>query len=241
MNAASSLDQTIYKATFWSVVALVLAGVLALFLPLDAPPGALADRLLWYSSNLGAFVAAWSVQMVAMLTLSAVLACAAWLARLSHPLSAFLAGTSLLIATVAFIIPKFIAIWSIPQMVVASSTVTSHAAVAESLFQILNPSLAFSLFTAFDYLGFWMYGVAALLLVAPLLRLTLSTRIAAISLGLYGVLYHLLLFGVLSGGVATEVIGSYAEGIAMLLFIPVLGIAVYCRGQLRQVAAQATL
>ncbi|CAN0586692.1 unnamed protein product, partial [Ectocarpus sp. 12 AP-2014] len=127
MNASSSLDQTIYRATVWSVVLLVLTGVLSLFLPLDAPPGTLADRLLWYGSNLGAFVTAWSVQMIAMLTLSAALASAAWLARLSHPLSAFLAGTALLVATVAFIIPKFIAVWSIPQMVVASSTVTADA------------------------------------------------------------------------------------------------------------------
>ena len=141
MSAPNSMDQTIYQATLWTAIVLVLAGVLSLFLPLDAPPGTLADRLLWYSSNLGSFVAAWSVQMIAMLTLSAVLARAAWIARLSHPLSAFLAGTALLIATVAFIIPKFIAIWSIPQMVVASSTVTVHAAVAEDLFQTLNHHL----------------------------------------------------------------------------------------------------
>ena len=48
-------------------------------------------------------------------------------------MSTFVVGTALLISVVAFIIPKFIAIWSIPQMVVASSTVSANAAVAEQL------------------------------------------------------------------------------------------------------------
>jgi hypothetical protein len=205
-----------------------------LFFPLDAPAAPFADRMLWYSANVNAYVMGWVLQMIAMLTLSALFAATAWQTRKSHPLSTFVAGTALLISIMAFIIPKFIAIWSIPQMVVASSTVTPNVAVAEQLFQLLNPSLSFSLFTSFDYLGFWMYGVFGLLLARPLFRLTLSAKIAAVSLGLFGLLYHLLLVGVMFGSIAIANIALYAESIGILLLIPVLSMAVYFRNQLKE-------
>lgn len=229
MTDSQSIDDTINKAAFWSAVILILAGVLSVFFPLDAPEGPFADRMQWYSANVNAYVMGWVVQMIAMLTLSGVFAGTAWQAGKSHPLSAFLAGMAVLIATVAFIIPKFIAIWSIPQMVTASTTVSANAAVAEQLFQLLNPSLSYSLFTSFDYLGFWMYGVFGLLIARPLLRLTLSAKIAAVGLGLFGLLYHLLFVGVMTGSVETADIGPYAESMGILLLIPVISMAVYFR------------
>lgn len=153
--------------------------------------------------------------------------------RTSHPLATFIAGTALLISVVSFLVPKFIAIWSIPQMVVASTTVTPGAAVAEQLFQLLNPSLSFSLFTSFDYLGFWMYAIFGLLVAGPLFRLSLSAKIAAVALGLFGLLYHFLLIGVMTGNVATASIGSYAGAISFLLLIPVVAMAVYFRTRIK--------
>ncbi|NCF74779.1 MAG: hypothetical protein GWP67_14920 [Gammaproteobacteria bacterium] len=229
MTNSQTLDNTINKAAFWSAVVLILAGVLSVFLPLDAPEGAFADRMMWYNSNVGAYVMGWIVQMIAMLTLSAVFAGTAWQTRQSHPLSTFLAGTALLIATVAFIIPKFIAIWSIPQMVVASSTVSADVAVAEQLFQLLNPSLPFSLFQSFDYLGFWMYGVFGLLVARPLFRLSLSAKIAAVALAVFGLVFHLLFVGVLTSSVVTADIGVYFESIGVLLLVPVISMAIYFR------------
>lgn len=229
MTDAHTLDDTINKAAFWSAIGLIVSGVLSVFFPLDAPEGPFAERMIWFSSNVGAFAMGWVVQMIAMLTLSGVFAGTAWQVRESHPLSTFVAGTALLIAVVAFIIPKFIAIWSIPQMVVASSTVSANAAVAEQLFQLLNPSLPFSLFQSFDYLGFWMYAVFGLLIARPLFRLTLSAKIAAVGFGLFGLLYHILFVGVMTGSVATADIGAYAESIGILLLIPVISMAVYFR------------
>lgn len=234
MTDSQELDNTISKGAFRSAIVLILTGVLMLFFPLDAPAAPFAGRMLWYSANVNAYVMGWVLQMIAMLTLSALFAATAWQTRKSHPLSTFVAGTALLISIMAFIIPKFIAIWSIPQMVVASSTVTPNVAVAEQLFQLLNPSLSFSLFTSFDYLGFWMYGVFGLLLARPLFRLTLSAKIAAVSLGLFGLLYHLLLVGVMFGSIAITNIGLYAESIGILLLIPVLSMAVYFRNQLKE-------
>ena len=234
MTDSQKLDNTISKIAFQSAIVLVLTGVLMLFFPLDAPAAPFADRMLWYSVNVNAYVMGWVLQMIAMLTLSALFAAIAWQTRKSHLLSTFGAGTALLISIMAFIIPKFIAIWSIPQIVVASSTVTPNVAVAEQLFQLLNPSLSFSLFTSFDYLGFWMYGVFGLLLARPLFCLTLSAKIAAVSLGLFGLLYHLLLVGVMFGSIASTNIGLYAESIGILLLIPVLSMAVYFRNQLKE-------
>lgn len=236
MTDSPTLDTTINKASFWTAIVLILAGVLSMFFPLDAPAGTFAERMLWYSSNVNAFVMGWVVQMIAMLTLSGVFAGAAWQTRNSHPLSTFLAGVALLTATIAFIIPKFIAIWSIPQIVDASSTVSANAAVAEQLFQLLNPSISFSLFTSFDYLGFWMYAVFGLLVARPLFGLTLSAKIAAVGLGLFGLLYHLIFVGALSGSIANADIGPYAESIGILLLIPVISMAVYFRKQMKEVS-----
>jgi hypothetical protein len=236
MTSTNSLDHTVNRAGFRSAIALILAAVLSVFFPLDAPAGPFADRMVWYASNVDAFVMGWIVQMIAMLTLSGVFASTAWQIRKSHPVGAFVAGAALMISVVAFMIPKFIAIWSIPQMVVASSTVTADVAVAEQLFQLLNPSLPFSLFQSFDYLGFWMYGVFGLLVALPLFRLSLSAKIAAVALGLFGLLFHILFVGVLSGNVVTADIGVYFESIGILLLIPVLSMAVYFKKQMKEVS-----
>ncbi len=229
MTSTNSLDHTVNKAGFRSAIVLILAGVLSVFFPLDAPAGPFADRMIWYSTNVDAYVMGWVVQMIAMLTLSGVFAGTAWQIRKSHPVRAFIAGVVLLIAVVAFIIPKFIAIWSIPQMVVASSTVSANVEVAEQLFQLLNPSLSFSLLTSFDYLGFWMYGVFGLLVARPLFRLSLSAKIAAVVYGLFGLLFHILFVGVLTGNVVTADIGVYFESIGVLLLVSVISMAVYFR------------
>ena len=233
MTDSITIDDAINKAAFWSAVVLILSGVLSVFFPLDAPEGPFADRMQWYSSNVNAYVMGWVVQMIAMLTLSGVFAGTAWQIRRTNPLSSFLAGTAVLMATISFIIPKFIAIWSIPQIVTASTTVAANHTVAEQLFQLLNPSLSFSLFTSFDYLGFWMYAVFGLLIARPLFRLTLSVKIAAVALGLFGLLYHILFAGVMTGNIVTADIGPYAESLGLLLLIPVISMAVYFRNAIK--------
>ena len=238
MTNTHTLDHAINKAAFWSAIALILALVLSVFFPLDAPAGPFAERMIWFSSNVGAFVMGWAVQMIAMLTLSGVFAGTAWQIRKSNPLCAFVAGTALLISIVAFIIPKFTAIWSVQQIVIASSTVSADFAVAEQLFPLLNPSLPFSLHSSFEYLGFWMYGVFGLLVARPLFRLTLSAKIAAVGLGLFGLLFHILFAGVMTGTVVTADIGPYAELMSVLLVIPVISMAVYFRMRLKEASSE---
>jgi hypothetical protein len=229
MTATHTLDGTINEGAFRSALILIAAGVLSLFLPLDAPEGPLAERMLWFSSNLDAFILGWTVQLVMMLSLSGVLAGVAWQIREPHPVRTFVAGTALLISVVAFIIPKFIAIWSVPQMVVASATASADSVVAERLLHLSNPSLGFSLTSSLDYLGFWMYAIFGLLVAQPLFRLAVSAKIAAVGFGLYGLLYHLLLAGVMARSVATAEIGGYAESLGVLLLISVIAMAVHFR------------
>jgi hypothetical protein len=229
MNMAGTFDNQINKAAFWSAITLLVVTVPSLFLPLDAPDGPFADRVVWFSSNLGVFIVGWIVQLIAMLALSAVFAGALWQIANTHPLRAIVAGTALLISVVAFFIPKFIAIWSIPQMVVASATASAHSAVAEQLLQLLNVSLPFSLFTSFDYLGFWLYAVFSLLIAGPLFRLTLSAKIAAVGFGAYGLLFHVVLIGVLTRNIVQADIVSYVESVAGLLLGASISMAVYFR------------
>jgi hypothetical protein len=229
MNTAGTLDNQINKAAFWSAITLLVVTVPSLFLPLDAPDGPFADRVVWFSSNLGVFIVGWIVQLIAMLALSAVFAGALWQIANTHPLRAIVAGTALLISVVAFFIPKFIAIWSIPQRVVAPATASAHSAVAEQLLQLLNVSLPFSLFTSFDYLGFWLYAVFSLLIAGPLFRLTLSAKIAAVGFGAYGLLFHVVLIGVLTRNIVQADIVSYVESVAGLLLVAIISMAVYFR------------
>ena len=67
MTDSQEIDGTVNKAAFWSAVALIVAGVLSVFFPLDAPEGPFADRMQSYSSNVGAYVMGSVVQMIAML------------------------------------------------------------------------------------------------------------------------------------------------------------------------------
>ena len=236
MSNRKDLDDTINKLGLRAAILVVVLGAVSGFFPLDAPHGAFGDRMLWYSHNLTAFTLGWAVQMIAMLVLSGFFATIAWTARSSHPISSFLAGSALLISVMCFLIPKFIAIWSIPQMVEASTHMSHDAELAGQLFQLLHPSLSFSLFTSFDYLGFWMYAIFALFLVAPLYRLSTDAKIAAAIFGLFGVLYHALLLGVMFGGISPEEIGNYANMLFLLLLIPVIAMGLYFRTQVKNMA-----
>jgi len=97
------------------------------------------------------------------------------------------------------------------------------------LLQLLNVSLPFSLFTSFDYLGFWLYAVFSLLIAGPLFRLTLSAKIAAVGFGAYGLLYHILLIGVLTRYVVQTDIALYVMSVSGLLLVPIISMAVYFR------------
>lgn len=184
MITTPSLDYQINRLGFWSAIVAIATGVVAMFLPLDAPGGYTAehaDRVAWLSANRGSFIAGWINQIVAMLSLSGVFFGVAWQVAGKNPLRAIVAAMVVLMSVVAFIIPKFMAVWTIPLLADTISTGAVGAELAEPLLRLLNVSIPFSLYTSFDYLGFWLYAVFGLLVAGPLYGQAMSAKIAAVS------------------------------------------------------------
>ena len=228
MSTTLSLDYQINRFGFWSVIVVVATGVVAMFFPLDAPGGYAAahtDRVAWLSANRGAFIAGWLNQIAAMFSLSAAFACGAWVVAGKNPLRAVLAALFVAMATMAFIIPKFIAVWTIPLLADTITTGAVGADLADSLLPLLNVSIPFSLYTSFDYMGFWLYSVFALLAAGPLYGNTKSAKIAAVSLGLFGVIYQILMVALFLGAIAPADIEAYFIGTSMLLVFHLVAIA----------------
>ena len=192
----ASLDRSLNQFGFAAAILCIVTGVAAALLPLDAPAGATAtdtERLAWLAENMGSFVAGWVNQIVAMLSLSGFCLAIALRARHVAPLRAILAVGAVAMATMAFAIPKFMAIWTIPMLTEASVTGGSGSAMAETLLPLLNVSIPFSLYTSVDYLGFWLYALFAVLMMGAVDRVDRLSTIAAASLGLFGLGFHVAL------------------------------------------------
>jgi hypothetical protein len=199
--------------------------MISFFLPLDAPGGFTAehaDRIAWLTANRDLFILGWLNQIAAMFSLSGVFFAIAWHIAVKNPLRAALAAMVVLLSVVAFIIPKFMAIWTIPQLADVITNNAVGAELADSLLTLLNVSVPFSLYTSFDYLGFWLYGVFSLLVAGPLYGDKTSTKIVAITLGMFGVIYHGLLASLLLGSIAPPDIESSFLVAAGLLLVAVV-------------------
>ncbi|MGB0620066.1 MAG: hypothetical protein ACPGVZ_11425 [Myxococcota bacterium] len=214
MHDSNILDQQITRAGFWAAVVGITAGIVQFILPLDVPGGfeaTTAERVAWLSGNSGSFILGWANQIVLMVTLSGVWAALAWRAAATSPLAALLGGSLVALASMAFFINKFMAIWTIPMLAESISADSSASEMSALLLPILNVSIPFSLFTSIDYLGFWLYSLSGLLITLPLLRGTTASKVAGAMLGLFGVLYQGLIAGVLIGSItAKEVEGAVA-------------------------------
>ena len=221
----TTLGLQINRFGFWSAVIAIATGIISFFLPLDAPGGYTAehaDRVAWLTANRDLFILGWLNQIAAMFSLSGVFFAIAWHIAVKNPLRAALAAMVVLLSVVAFIIPKFMAIWTIPQLADVITNNAVGAELADPLLTLLNVSVPFSLYTSFDYLGFWLYGVFSLLVAGPLYGDKTSAKIAAITLGIFGVIYHGLLASLLLGTIAPPEIESFFLVAAGLLLIAVV-------------------
>ena len=241
MTFESILNQKISRCGFWAVIAFLITAVLSMFLPLDIAGGYAAahgDRVIWLQENRGMFIAGWVNQIISMFTLSGAFAAAAWIAVGNNALRGMLGVFFVAMATMAFIIPKFIAVWTIPLLGDAASAGSTGSDMAHALLPLLNVSIPFSLYTSFDYLGFWLYAVFALLVAAPLYGDALSNKVAAASLGVFGVLYHFCLIALLLGSIGASDIETYFLGSTVLLFLHLVAmIAVFYQGKSNGAAA----
>ena len=225
MTTTLTLGLQMNRFGFWSAVIAIVTGMISFFLPLDAPGGFTAehaDRIAWLTANRDLFILGWLNQIAAMFSLSGVFFAIAWHIAVKNPLRAALAAMVVLLSVVAFIIPKFIAIWTIPQLADVITNNAVGAELADSLLTLLNVSVPFSLYTSFDYLGFWLYGVFSLLVAGPLYGDKTSAKIAAITLGIFGIIYHGLLAGLLLGSIAPPDIESSFLVAAGLLLVAVV-------------------
>ena len=225
MTTALTLGLQMNRFGFWSAVIAIMTGMISFFLPLDAPKGYTAehaDRIAWLTANRDLFILGWLNQIAAMFSLSGVFFAIAWHIAVKNPLRAALAAMVVLLSVVAFIVPKFMAIWTIPQLAEVITNNAVGAELADSLLTLLNVSVPFSLYTSFDYLGFWLYGVFSLLVAGPLYGDKTSAKIAAITLGMFGVIYHGLLASLLLGSIAPPDIESSFLVAAGLLLVAVV-------------------
>jgi hypothetical protein len=237
MSTKITLDYQINRLGFWSVLLLIASGVVSMYLPLDIPGGSTAehsDRVAWLSTNRGAFIAGWANQIVAMLCGSGVLFGIAWQIRRRNPLTAILAAMVVLVSVVAYIIPKFMAVWTIPQLVeIVSSGVTGAGAeLADPLLRILNGGVEFSLYAALENLGFWMWAVFGLLVAVPLYGDSVASKIAAVTLGYIGISYHVLVAAVLVGIVDLPAIHGYLEVTFNIMVIVVIAMGFHFKAAL---------
>ena len=228
MDIFTSLDEKINRLGLWSAVIVIVTAVISVYLPLDAPGGynaEHADRVAWLSNNRELVIAGWVNQIVAMLSLSGVFFAIAWRVGSTSPLIAMIAAMVVLMSVMAFIIPKFIAVWTIPLLADTISTGAVGSQLADPLLRILNVSVPFSLYTSFDYLGFWLYSLFALLVAIPLYSSSMPTKIAAVSMGLFGVIYQLMLLALWAGEInAVDIEGSFL-GASLLLIVAIIFMA----------------
>jgi len=223
MNAI--LDNQIRQLGFWSAVIFLVTVVVSLVLPLDVPNGLYAehaDRVIWLNDNRSVFILGWVNQMISMLSLCGVFLGMAWYAAIRNPLRGIVGGIAILLSITAFIIPKFIAIWTIPQLAEVSSSGGFGSGFADQLLLLLNVSVPFSLYTSFDYLGFWLYALFALVIAAPLYGNALSCKIAAVSLGVFGAAFHCLLIALLMKILGAADIESWFLGSSLFLLVAIV-------------------
>lgn len=225
MNPTISLNNQVNQFGFWSAIVATLTLIASLFIPLDVPAGYSAEhaeRVAWLNANRGTFIIGWINQIAAMLSLSGIFFAMCWRIANKNPLRAILAAMVVLVSVVAFIIPKFMAVWTIPLLADTISTGAVGAELADPLLRLLNVSIPFSLYTSFDYLGFWLYAVFGLLVAIPLYGENISTRIAAVTIGLFGLIYQVLLIAILLGKIAAADIESVLIGVSGLLMIQII-------------------
>jgi hypothetical protein len=131
-----------------------------------------------------------------------------------------------LMSVMAFLVPKFSAVWTLP---ILADTITAGAVgadMADSLLLIMNVTIPFSLYTTFDYLGFWLYAVFALLVAIPMFQGSLSTKIAGATLGFFGLIYHVLLVALFMGEIVPADINTAFMNAATLFIVVIIAMLI---------------
>ena len=231
MNTTAKLDSQINKAAYLSAIVLFLFTAVSMFGVYDAPAGSTADeKVAWLNENNGAFVLSWVTQIVQVFTLATVFAAICWKVFSVNPLAAVSGGIVLMLGTMAILITKGTELWIVPLAAQDLAAGSSGQEPGHTLLSINSQSYLYSLTVYFDYLGLWLWSLFGLLVARPLFRFSTSAKVAAISLGLFGIIYPVFYGFVVTGAIPQEEIMNYST-FMLLAWVGAFAMGIYCRGE----------
>jgi len=231
MSTTARLDSQINKATYLSAIILFVFTAVSMFGVYDAPAGSTAaEKVAWLNENNGAFVLSWVTQIVQVFTLTTIFAAACWKVFSVNPLAAVSGGIILMLGTMAILITKGTELWIVP---LAAQDLAAGSASQEpglTLLSINSQSYPYSLTTYFDYLGLWLWSLFGLLVARPLFRFSTSAKVAAVSLGLFGIVYPIFYGFLVTGVIPLDDITDYST-FMLLAWVGAFAMGIYCRGE----------
>ena len=237
MSTTSRLDSQINKAAYLSAIVLFVFTAVSMFGVYDAPAGSTAaEKVAWLNENNGAFVLSWVTQIVQVFTLAAVFAAICWKVYRVNPLAAVSGGIVLMLGTMAILITKGTELWIVPLAAQDLAAGSSGQEPGLTLLSINSQSYPYSLTSYFDYLGLWLWSLFGLLVARPLFRFSTSAKVAAVSLGLFGIIYPFFYGFLVTGVIPLEDITNYST-FMLLAWVAAFAMGIYCRGELRNGAS----
>ena len=236
MSTSARLDSQINKATYLSAIILFVFTAVSMFGVYDAPAGSTAaEKVAWLNENNGAFVLSWVTQIVQVFTLAAVFAATCWKVFSVNPLAAVSAALVLMLGTMAILITKGTELWVVPLAAQDLAAGSSGQEPGLTLLSINSQSYPYSLTTYFDYLGLWLWSLFGLLVARPLFQFSTSAKVAAISLGLFGVIYPVFYGFLITGVIPLKDITNYST-FMLLAWVGAFAIGFYCRSEAKNAA-----
>ena len=234
MSTSARLDSQINKTAYLSAIVLFVFTAVSMFGVYDAPAGSTAaEKVAWLNENNGAFVLSWVTQIVQVFTLAAVFAAACWKVFSVNPLAAVSGGIVLMLGTMAILITKGTELWVVPLAAQDLAAGSSGQEPGLTLLSINSQSYPYSLTTYFDYLGLWLWSLFGLLVARPLFRFSTSAKVAAVSLGLFGIIYPAFYGLLVTGVIPLEDITNYST-FMLLAWVGAFAMGIYCRGESRK-------
>lgn len=229
--AHGEISADVYGLGVGAAIVLLAGALVSFLLPLGAPAPTTQAAMQWLNAEAGAYLFGWLNQLVMMLACTVIFAVAGWSISGTAPLRAVAVWALTLISTAIFLISKFFALWSVPLMAKAIASESAAGPQAEAFLLALAPSEAFGLMGSLDYLGFWLYGLIGLFLFLPLYRRSLSAKIAAIVLLLYGVAFTLVFVAALIDLIGQADVAAFAMSLGLSLLIASAALLVQFRAE----------
>ena len=237
MSTTARLDSQINKAAYLSAIVLFVFTAVSMFGVYDAPAGSTAaEKVAWLNENNGAFVLSWVTQIVQVFTLATVFAAICWKVYRVNPLAAVSGGIVLMLGTMAILITKGTELWIVPLAAQDLAAGSSGQEPGLTLLSINSQSYPYSLTTYFDYLGLWLWSMFGLLVARPLFQFSTSAKVAAVSLGLFGIIYPIFYGFLVTGVIPLSEITNYST-FMLLAWVGAFAMGIYCRGESRNGAS----